>query len=161
MIISLIVAVAENGVIGRENRLPWHLPEDLRHFKRVTMGHPVIMGRKTHESLGRPLPGRRNIVITRQPEYAAAGCEVVHSLAGALALCSGADEVFVIGGAAVYGEALPQASRIYLTRVRTAASGDTRFPPIPPDFVEIAREKATDVVALEFLVLERRRGPAC
>ncbi len=138
MHIALIVAMAENGVIGRDNRLPWHLPADLRHFKRLTLGKPVIMGRKTFESIGRPLPGRTNIVLTRQPGFAPAGVRVAASLDAALAMAEaqaradGVDEVMVIGGAAVYAEALPRADRLYLTRVQLAVDGDARFPEPDP-----------------------------
>ena len=125
--ISLIVAVAENGVIGDRNALLWHISEDLRHFKAVTTGHPVVMGRKTWESLGRPLPNRTNVVITRQ-NIEIPGCTVVHSLEEAVALFPADEEVFVIGGAQIYGEALPAADRFYLTRVHRAYEGDTRFP---------------------------------
>ena len=125
--ISLIVAVAENGVIGDKNALLWHISEDLRHFKAVTTGHPVVMGRKTWESLGRPLPNRTNVVVTRQ-KAAIPGCTVVHSLEEAVALFPKDEEVFVIGGAQIYGEALPAADRFYLTRVHRAYEGDTLFP---------------------------------
>ena len=125
--ISLIVAVAENGVIGDRNALLWHISEDLRHFKAVTTGHPVVMGRKTWESLGRPLPNRTNVVITRQ-NIEIPGCTVVHSLEEAVALFPADEEVFVIGGAQIYGEALPAADRFYLTRVHRAYEGDTLFP---------------------------------
>ena len=125
--ISIIVAVAENGVIGDQNRLLWHISEDLRRFKALTSGHPVVMGRKTCESLGRPLPNRRNVVISRQ-ETQIAGCEVVHSLDEALALFSADEEVFIIGGAQIYAAALPIADRFYLTRVEHPYEGDTRFP---------------------------------
>lgn len=129
--ISLIVAVAENGVIGDKNTLLWHISEDLKHFKSVTTGHPVVMGRKTYESLGRPLPGRRNVVVTRRP-IAIEGCEVVHSLAEALALFPSDEEVFVIGGAQIYAQTLPLADRFYLTRVEHVYEGDTRFPEWDP-----------------------------
>lgn len=125
--ISIIVAVAENGVIGDRNQLLWHIREDLQHFKALTTGHPVVMGRKTYESLGRPLPGRRNVVITRQ-DVSIEGCEVVHSLGEALALFRSDEEVFIIGGAQVYAEALPRAGRFYLTRVEHPYEGDTCFP---------------------------------
>ena len=125
--VSIIVAVAENGVIGDKNTLLWHISEDLKHFKAVTTGHPVIMGRKTYESLGRPLPNRTNVVITRQ-QVEIPGCRVVHSLGEAVALFPADEEVFVIGGAQIYGEALPAADRFYLTRVHRAYEGDTRFP---------------------------------
>lgn len=125
--ISIIVAIAENGVIGDRNRLLWHISEDLQHFKAVTSGHPVVMGRKTFESLGRPLPDRTNIVITRQ-EIEIGGCRVVHSLEEALSPFSADEEVFVIGGAEIYAQALPLADRFYLTRVHHAYDGDTSFP---------------------------------
>ena len=125
--VSVIVAVAENGIIGDKNTLLWHISEDLRNFKRVTSGHPVIMGRKTFDSLGRPLPNRTNVVITRQ-NLEIEGCKVVHSLEEALSLFSPEEEVFVIGGAQIYAEALPLADRFYLTRVHHAYEGDTSFP---------------------------------
>lgn len=125
--ISIIVAVAENGVIGDDNRLLWHISEDLRHFKALTTGHPVVMGRKTFESLGRPLPNRTNVVVTRQ-ELEIPGCTVVHSLEEAVALFPADEEVFVIGGAQIYAQALPLARRFYLTRVFHAYAGDTHFP---------------------------------
>ena len=128
MIISLIVAMDQSGVIGADGALPWRLSGDLRHFKAITMGKPLIMGRKTHESIGRPLPGRHNIVLTRQEGYTAEGCTVVHGLEDALAACAGAEEVMVMGGAALYAQFLPRAERIYLTRVQAEVSGDTHFP---------------------------------
>lgn len=127
--ITVIAAVARNGVIGRDGRIPWHIPGDLPRFKRITMGHPVVMGRRTWESLGRPLPGRRNLVISRTPGYAAAGAEVVRSLAEALAACAGAPEVFVIGGTEVYREALAVADRLLLTEIDADFEGDAHFPP--------------------------------
>lgn len=126
-VLSIIVAVAENGVIGDKNSLLWHISEDLKHFKVLTTGHPVVMGRKTFESLGRPLPGRTNVVVTRQ-EIAIEGCVVVHSLDEARALFPEDEEVFVIGGAEIYALALPVADRFYLTRVQHVYAGDTRFP---------------------------------
>lgn len=125
--LSLIAAVAENGVIGDKNALLWHISEDLKHFRAVTTGHPVVMGRKTFLSLGRPLPGRTNVVLTRQA-LDIPGCTVVHSLEEAVALFPDDEEVFVIGGVQVYAEALPLAGRFYLTRVRHPYEGDTRFP---------------------------------
>lgn len=125
--ISLIVAVAENGVIGDKNSLLWHISEDLKRFRALTTGHPVIMGRKTFDSLARPLPNRTNVVITRQA-IDIPGCTTVHSLAEALAMFRPEEEVFVIGGAQIYAEALPLADRFYLTRVMHAYRGDTRFP---------------------------------
>lgn len=125
MIISLICAVSQNGVIGLDNRLPWRLPADLKRFKNLTMGHHLLMGRKTYESIGRPLPGRTNIVLTRQPDFQAENCLIAASLEEALELCEDDDEVFVIGGAAVYRQALPLAHRIYLTLIRQDFEGDT------------------------------------
>lgn len=138
--ISIIVAVAENGVIGRAGGLPWRLPADLRRFRERTMGHPVIMGRRTWESIGRPLPGRRNIVVTRTPGFRAPGAEIAGSLEEALRLAGDTDEIFVIGGAQLYAEALPRADRIYMTRVRAAPEGDAWFPPWnPAEWVELGR----------------------
>lgn len=126
--VSAIVAAAENNAIGKDNQLLWHLPNDLRFFKRTTTGHTIIMGRKTYESVGKPLPNRRNIIVTRQTEYAAEGAEVVHSLMAALERCAGEEEVFVVGGAEIYQQALPILNRIYLTRVHVALPGDSFFP---------------------------------
>jgi dihydrofolate reductase len=127
-VISLVVAVAENGLIGRDGGLPWRIPGDLRHFKAVTMGKPIVMGRKTWESLGRPLPGRRNIVITRNADYRAEGAAVAHDLNAAIAVAGDAPEICVIGGAEIYAQALPRAHRLYLTEVHGAPAGDTFFP---------------------------------
>lgn len=130
--LSLIVAVARNGVIGRQGELPWHLPLDLAHFKRTTLGKPIIMGRKTHASIGRALPERENIVVTRNPELVAPGCRIAKSLDHALAECVEAEEKVVIGGASLYAEALPRADLLYLTRVHADVSGDTFFPELDP-----------------------------
>src|SRR3954471_13042458 len=127
--IYLVAAVAANGIIGRHGRLPWHLPEDLKHFKRLTLGHPVIMGRKTWESLnGKALPGRDNIVVTRTPGYAAPGAAVASSLDAALALCAGESVAFVIGGEQLFAESLPIAAGLVLTEIQRDYEGDTRFP---------------------------------
>jgi dihydrofolate reductase len=125
--ISLIAAVAENGVIGRNGDLPWHLPDDLRWFKQVTMNHAVIVGRRTFESMGKAFPGRRWIVLTRDPSFRADGAEVVADLQAALAI-AGSGEIFIGGGSAVFAEALPIADRMYLTAVHAVVEGDTRFP---------------------------------
>lgn len=125
MKISFICAASQNGIIGRDNRLPWHLPADLAHFKRLTTGHPILMGRKTYESIGKPLPNRTNIVITRQTDFQANGCLVAHSLQAAFDLCSTDDEIFIIGGAEIYRQTLPVANKIYLTRIRRDFEGDT------------------------------------
>lgn len=126
--LSLIVAMDENRLIGNDNQLPWRLPADLAFFKRTTMGKPIIMGRKTFDSIGRPLPGRRNIVITRDPEFSAQGCEVVHSIETALTGCSDHDELMLIGGATLYEQTLDQVSCMYITRINHSFSGDTWFP---------------------------------
>ena len=130
MMISMIAAMAHDRVIGLDNQMPWHLPADLAHFKRVTLGKPVLMGRKTFESIGRPLPGRRNLVISRNPDYRADGVEVIDSVEAALALLADSDvaELMVIGGGHLYGQLLPRADRLYLTRIDLAVEGDTRFP---------------------------------
>lgn len=145
--LAIIVAAAENGVIGRDNAMPWHLPEDLRHFKRVTMGKPIVMGRKTFESIGKPLPGRTNIVITRNPAFSADGVEVVSSLQQGLAVAErtaglhAVDEVVVIGGAEIYATALPLADRIYLTEVHASVEGDAVLPAIDwTQWREVSRE---------------------
>jgi dihydrofolate reductase len=140
MKISIVVAMDTNGVIGRDNGLPWHLPADLQHFKRTTMGKPILMGRKTYESIGRPLPGRTNIVITRDTAYRAAGCVVVNSIDAALQAAGGQDEIMVIGGAEFYRQALPQTDTIYLTRIHATFSGDTFFPELKAaDWREVER----------------------
>ena len=140
MRISLIVAMGENRVIGANNQMPWHLSADLKRFRQITMGKPMLMGRKTHESIGRPLPGRKNIVLTANPDYQAAGCVVVHSLDEALQEAD-AEELMVIGGAALYRECLPLAERLYLTLIHREFAGDTFFPEFDPAaWRETARE---------------------
>ncbi|MDT3707874.1 MAG: dihydrofolate reductase [Thiobacillus sp.] len=158
--VSVIAALARNGVIGIENRLPWRLPEDLAHFKALTLGHPILMGRKTFESLGRPLPGRTNVVITRNPGYRPDGCLVAASIPAAIALCGGADEVFFIGGADLYAQAIPLADRLYLTEVDIEATGDAWFPDYDKRaFREVSRESHTggkgEVLRFDFVVYER------
>lgn len=126
--LEFVVAVARNGVIGRDNALPWRLPADLQHFKRTTMGRPILMGRRTWESLGRPLPGRMNLVLTRARDYVAAGATVVHTLDEALHAAAGAEALMVIGGAEIYRELLPRAAVLHLTEVAADVDGDVRFP---------------------------------
>ena len=126
--ISLIAAASENGVIGRDGGLPWRLSDDLRYFKSMTMGKPVVMGRKTWESIGRPLPGRRNIVVSRQPGFVAAGCEAVSSVGEAVVAAGDAEEIMIIGGSEIYALFLPLARRIYLTRVHADIDGDATLP---------------------------------
>ncbi len=159
--VTLIVARARNGVIGRNGTLPWRLPEDLAHFKRTTMGSPIIMGRKTWESIGRPLPGRRNVVVSRQKGFAAEGTEVVADLDAALALCADAAEVFVIGGAQLYAAALPRAQRLVVTEIDADFEGDAHWPPVDASqWRETAREHhaptAQRAFALDFVTYERR-----
>ncbi|MEK4386068.1 dihydrofolate reductase [Solibacillus sp. FSL W7-1464] len=126
--ISLIVAHDENRVIGYQNDLPWYLPGDLKYFKEMTMGKPMIMGRKTYDSIGRPLPGRRNIVITRNTDFAADGIEVVGSLEEALSLVEGEEEVMIIGGAQIFEQSMEIADRLYITLINHSFKGDTYFP---------------------------------
>ena len=133
-LLSMIVATADNNIIGKDNDMPWHLPADLAYFKKVTLGKPIIMGRKTYESIGRPLPGRRNIVISRDENYFAAGVDAVTSVEQALALVDGSDgnetveEIMVIGGGAIYKHCLPNADRLYVTHIKATIDGDTQFP---------------------------------
>ena len=138
MEIVIIAAVAENGVIGRDGKLHWHIPEDLRRFRQLTLGHCVIMGRKTFESIGKPLEGRKNIVITSQKGYEAEGVAVVHSLEEAFEGCEGT--AFVIGGSSVFEETLPLASRLELTLIHRVVAGDVYFPPVGKEWEEAARE---------------------
>ena len=126
--LSIIVAMDENRLIGAGNALPWHLPADLAFFRRTTLGKPVIMGRKTHQSIGRPLPGRRNIVVSRNARLETPGCELADGLEAALALCRGDDEAMLIGGAELYRQGLPLASRMYITLIHACFSGDAWFP---------------------------------
>lgn len=162
MDIALIVAVAQNGVIGRDGTLPWRLSNDLRYFKSVTMGKPIIMGRKTYESIGRPLPGRPNIVVSRNPGFSAEGIDVRDSLEAAIAHAEslGGDEAMIIGGAGLYRDALQIVSRIYLTEIDAEVDGDARFPAFDKAaWTEISRVKqpATERDEYEhsFVVLER------
>jgi dihydrofolate reductase len=171
MRLAIIAAQSENRVIGRNNKLPWYLPEDLKYFKRVTLGKPIIMGRKTFESIGRPLPGRTNIIVTRNTDWthAGAGVRVVHSLqqaielAESLALVNGFEESLVIGGAEIYALALPMADRLYLTQVHAEVQGDAYFPLLDPaHWQEVAREDFSAIdpnpYDYSFIVLDRVGG---
>ena len=161
MVISIIAAMAENRVIGRGNEMPWEIPSELKRFKEITMGHPVIMGRRTFESIGRPLPGRKNVIITRQMDYSAADSIIVPDLQAALAACEGAKEVFICGGDTVYREAMPMADKIYLTIIDEEFEGDSFFPEIPEDFVEIRRMTVTeDVLPYDMVLYERMKEKA-
>jgi len=170
-ILSMIVATADNNIIGKDNDMPWHLPADLAYFKKVTLGKPIIMGRKTYESIGRPLPGRRNIVISRDEKYSpqgngATGVDAVTSVEEALALVDGTngneavDEIMVIGGGAIYKHCLPKADRLYITHIKAEIDGDTQFPHYESDnWQKISSElrKADDKNAydLDFCVYQR------
>lgn len=163
MIISAIVAVSKNGVIGNAGKIPWNLPAEQAIFKQTTMGHPIIMGRKTHESIGRALPGRTNIVITRQKKYQAEGCTVVESLEQAIRSAKeaeGSDEVFIIGGEGIYKEAIPLLGKIYLTEVNADVEGDTFFMFDRSKWQELSRKahKADDKNPYDysFVILDRR-----
>ena len=165
MRISLIVAMDRHRVIGHLGKLPWHLPADLRHFKQMTWGKPLLMGRVTYESIGRPLPGRHNIVLTRTPQYLAPGCSVATSVIQALEMAGAADELMVIGGAEVYRQTLCLADRIILTEVQADLQGDAFFPQLDSaDWQEIScHEHPADAehrYALRFLVLKNRAKPA-
>jgi dihydrofolate reductase len=162
MKISLIVAMASNRAIGLNNQMPWHLSADLKRFKKITMGSPILMGRKTFESIGRPLPGRMNLVLTRNPAYAPEGCVVVHDLETAIWTgCRAHREVFVIGGADLYEALLPRAETIYLTEISKAFPGDTFFPELAlSEWVEVEREEVEDDMdagfSYSFLRLDRK-----
>jgi dihydrofolate reductase len=140
-LLSFVVAMDRNRLIGRDNALPWHLPPDLKRFKALTLGKPVIMGRKTHESIGRPLPGRRNIVISRNASYAAAGCEVVTGLQQAITITADAEEAMIIGGVTIYESAMPLVQRIHLTLIEAEFTGDAWFPEYDPDKWRVTAEE--------------------
>lgn len=163
MILSIIVAAADNGVIGREGTMPWNLPQEMAYFRQTTVGHPIIMGRKTHEDIGRALPDRLNVVITRDKGYKAPGCAVVNSLESALALpeVRNADEVFVIGGESINQQALPLANKLYLTKVHAQVPGDKFFHYIPDEWHETWSQKHSadqeNKYDYEFTILERKK----
>lgn len=164
MIISAIVAVSKDGVIGRDNQIPWYLPEDLKYFKKVTLGHPVIMGRKSFVSIGRPLPKRTNIIVTRDPFYIVSGCIVVNTLEEALewALKEGEDEIFIIGGGEIFEQSISYWDKLYLTEVDLfVPDGDVFFPEINPDEWALLSEEHHDAdekneYAYTFKVFERK-----
>jgi dihydrofolate reductase len=161
--VVIIVAAAQNGIIGRDGQMPWRIPDDLKRFKTLTMGHPILMGRKTWQSIGRPLPGRENIVITRQTEFRAEGALTLHSLQEALdhAAAAGATDVFVIGGGDIYAQALPLAQVVHVTRVHAIIAGDVSFPSLDPSiWRETARESRSQTepqpLSYDFVTYERR-----
>ncbi|MEC8192187.1 MAG: dihydrofolate reductase [Myxococcota bacterium] len=147
--LAMVVAMTADRVIGKDGGMPWHIPEDLKHFRRVTMGHAIIMGRKTHESIGRALPRRRNIVITRQQGAAFEGCDVAHSIEDAIAMAraGGDDEPRIVGGGVIYELALPLATKLYVSEVALDVDGDTHFPPFDPEqWTETERRAGEGVV---------------
>jgi dihydrofolate reductase len=149
--LSIIVAVAENGVIGYHNTLPWHLPEDLKNFRALTTGHHIIMGRKTYESLGRLLPGRTTVIVTRNPEYKIEGALIAHTLEAAMSLCQDDTEAFLIGGAELYKAGLSLASKLYITEIALAPAGDAYFPSVDTaQWSEASREVHTSEQGLTF-----------
>jgi len=159
--LSIIVAMDRNGVIGAGGRLPWRLPADLKRFRQITMGKPLLMGRRTHESIGRSLPGRENIIVSRDPTFRAPGCTVAGSIEAALKHCAGAEEVMVMGGAELYSQTLELGERIHLTEVHADVAGDTFFPPWQRDeWREVSREDfpadQANEYAYSFVVLEKR-----
>lgn len=162
MTISFVVAAAENGVIGRNNALPWRLPADLKQFKEITLGKPVLMGRKTWDSIGRPLPGRHNIVVSRTPGLTIEGCTVVATIDEALHLTHDVPELMVIGGAEIFKLLLPRAERVYLTRVHAAVPGDVYLPDLGQGWIERSRKDhqadERNEFACSFVVLEREVG---
>lgn len=157
--ISLISALAQNRTIGIDNTLPWRLPEDLRHFKALTLGHHILMGRKTYESIGRPLPGRTTVIITRGDYAAPAGVKIAHSLQEAIAICGADEEIFFVGGAQLYAQALPLADRLYLTEIQAEVEGDAWFPDYDrAQWREVSRDRRTDEAAgldYHFVVYDR------
>jgi dihydrofolate reductase len=160
MDISIIVAIAQNNVIGNNNQLIWHIPDDLKRFKALTMGHHIIMGRKTWDSIGRALPGRVSVVVTRNPNFKAEGAVVVHSLNEALEIAKSDNEVFIIGGGELYREAMPLANKLYLTKVHNNFEGDVSFPTIDFDhWIEIFQEqgKPTDKDGLEYTFVNLKK----
>lgn len=160
--LSIIVAVAENNVIGKDNQLVWHLPRDMKHFKDTTVGHYIIMGRKTFESNGRPLPNRTNVVITRDKNYKAEGCIIVNSLEDAIKEAKGDPETFIIGGGVIYELAMPLVNRIYLTKIHQTFEGDTFFPKINMDeWAEVHRRDfepdEKNKYPFSILILDRKK----
>ncbi len=152
----MIVAMAENGVIGRNNSLPWHLPDDLKRFKAITTGHPIVMGRKTFESIGRLLPKRTNVILTRRPDFVVEGAVVLREPEEVQERFKNEDEVFIIGGAEIYGCFIDLADRLYLTKVHHAVQGDVSFPEFNENaFREISKERVEEPIPHTFSILDR------
>lgn len=157
--LSIISALARNRTIGIHNTLPWHLPEDLKHFKALTMGHHIVMGRKTYESIGRPLPGRTTVIVTRDPAYQVAGCLTANSIAATIAACGDDPEVFFVGGAEMYAQVLPRADRLYLTEIQADYAGDAWFPEFDRSaWREAEREQHISAAGLGYHFVTYLRG---
>ncbi len=157
MELIIVVAVAKNHVIGRDGKLPWHLPSDLKHFKKTTMGYPLIMGRKTFESIGRPLPGRDNIILTRDPSLKIEGCIVVNTLEDAIKHCSAEEKAFIIGGADIFNIALPLTDTVIVTALERDVEGDVHFEPIDPDTFEIVDQQTCNEEEPYQIITYRRK----
>ncbi|EEY99032.1 dihydrofolate reductase [Vibrio sp. RC586] len=160
MMISMIAAMADNRIIGKDNQMPWHLPADFAWFKRCTLGKPVIMGRKTYQSIGRPLPGRHNIVISRDESLLIDGVDLVASIDAALAKAGEVDEIMIIGGGSLYAACLPMANKLYITEINAELDGDTQFPAWGSDWQECYREHypadEKNTYAMDFVIFERK-----
>ncbi len=159
--LAIIVAMAQNRTIGANNTLPWRCPEDLRHFKALTMGHHMVMGRKTFDSIGKPLPGRTTVVVTRNRDLNIAGCIMGHSLKDAIAACSGDEKIFIVGGAELYVQALPLVDTLYITEIQQEVTGDAHFPEFNrTEWQEVAREQRSQEtpqpLAYHFVTYQRR-----
>ncbi|MBU1214768.1 MAG: dihydrofolate reductase [Gammaproteobacteria bacterium] len=158
--LSLIVAMAKNRSIGVDNTLPWRCPEDLKHFKALTMGHHMIMGRKTFDSIGKPLPGRTTVIVTRNAALKVEGCLVAHSLQDAIALCASDEQTFIVGGAELYAQAMPWVDTMYITEIQQDVEGDAHFPAFDPaQWQEVAREvrSQTEPQSLQYHFVTYRR----
>lgn len=160
MEVVVIAAMTKQRVIGHQKAIPWHILGEQQHFKQTTWGHPVIMGRKTFQSIGRPLPGRRNIVISRQPDFVATGCETALTLDTALALCDGAERAFIIGGEQVYRQALPLTDTVIITTIDREVDGDAFFPEFEPNFIKVSQQVITEPEPYLIEVYRRRRATA-
>ncbi|MEI7843774.1 MAG: dihydrofolate reductase [Gallionellaceae bacterium] len=162
--ISLIVAMARNRTIGINNTLPWRCPEDLKHFKALTMGHHMIMGRKTFDSIGKPLPGRTTVIVTRNTELKVEGCLVAHSIEQAIAACSGDNEIFVVGGAELYAQALPLVDKLYITEIQQDVEGDAHFPSFnrnewQPVSKDVRSQETPQALEYHFVSYQRIHAP--